>query len=212
MLAEEIIRTNQLVEDSKNKAIFHAIECGAALIEAKALCKHGEWGVWLRNNCSVSERTTQVYMKLANEYPLLEDSNTQRVADLSIREAVKLLSTPKDATCSHHDWLPKGESLLFCYFESLESLFIQESAYSGFYYVVYVGANHIDYTIKPIPSVHVDRVIFDWLPGKRTRGVEIKHLSWETQASKVDFVKELISDFLPDDYRHLKNQDDKLAA
>ena len=96
MLAGEIIRTNQLVEESKNKAIHYAIECGAALIEAKSLCKHGEWGVWLKNNCSVSERTTQIYMKLATEYPLLENSNPQRVADLSIREAIKLLSEPKE--------------------------------------------------------------------------------------------------------------------
>ena len=83
MLAREIIRTNQLVEDSKNKAVFHAIECGSALIEAKALCKHGEWLGWLKSNCSVSERTTQIYMKLANECPLLDHSNTQRVADMS---------------------------------------------------------------------------------------------------------------------------------
>lgn len=193
MLAGEITRTNQLVEDSKNKAIHHAIECGAALIEAKALCVHGEWLGWLKSNCDVSERTVQVYMKLANEYPLLEESNPQRVADLSIREAVKLLSTPKEVEPIAADigWMPKGEQLAHVTLGGFESLYLQESIYQGFYWVAYICEPYIDYFIKPVRNDYVEKAIFDWLPGKHTRNCKIENLKWEYLDSKPDFVKKI---------------------
>jgi hypothetical protein len=37
---------------------------GELLIEAKSLLKHGEWGNWLTENASFTERTAQSYMRL----------------------------------------------------------------------------------------------------------------------------------------------------
>jgi hypothetical protein len=76
-------------------------------------------------------------MKLAHEYPLVENSNTQRVADLSIREALKLLSQPKETkkVDLNPDWLPKGETLAYVLWDGLESVYIQEAWCKGFYYI-----------------------------------------------------------------------------
>ena len=46
-----------------NSAADKALACGAALVEAKALCKHGEWATWLAST-GVPERSAQRYMTL----------------------------------------------------------------------------------------------------------------------------------------------------
>jgi hypothetical protein len=47
------------------KSAEHAMAAGDALTEAKAQLKHGEWLPWLKSHCEISERTAQVYMRLA---------------------------------------------------------------------------------------------------------------------------------------------------
>jgi hypothetical protein len=48
-------------------AADHAIAAGHALIEAKALVAHGEWLAWVKEHCGFSERTAQIYMRLAEK-------------------------------------------------------------------------------------------------------------------------------------------------
>ena len=201
-----------MILDCLNELLFLSqLKWVAALIEAKALCKHGEWLGWLKSNCRVSERTTQIYMKLANEYPLLEDSNTQRVADLSIRDAVKLLSTPKEVALivADNSWMPTGEQLAIATLEGMETLYLQESVHQGFYFVVCIG-DAINYTTKAIPVDHVEKFIFECLPSKYVmRDCKIKHLDWEYLDSETGFVEnDLISGFLSDDSKHLKKSDE----
>lgn len=75
----------------------HACEAGERLIQAKAMLPHGQWLPWLEANCEVSERSAQAYMRVARELPKLEGSKAQRVADLPLREAVRLLANePED--------------------------------------------------------------------------------------------------------------------
>ncbi len=66
------------------------------LIEAKALVKHGEWLPWLKEHCTISERTAQLYMRCAKQREVIE-SNTQPIADLSLNEAAALLMLSSDA-------------------------------------------------------------------------------------------------------------------
>jgi hypothetical protein len=47
VLAAEIKRAHAGVEDAAKTAAERAIEAGAALLEAKALVKHGQWLPWL---------------------------------------------------------------------------------------------------------------------------------------------------------------------
>ena len=89
-LAQRINQEHQSCEESLKQGLKHALDCGKLLLEAKKLVQHGEWLPWIRENCHFSERTAQVYMRVTCNVSLLE--KTQRVTDLSFREAMKLLS------------------------------------------------------------------------------------------------------------------------
>ncbi len=207
-LAMEINQADKLAQEHKESAISYAVKCGGALASAKSLVEHGKWLDWLKSNCALSERTAQNYMKLAHEYPLVENSNTQRVADLSIREALKLLSQPKETKTVDlsPDWLPKGETLAYVLWDGLESVYIQEAWCKGFYYIFCI-TGHVDYTIKPTRFDHVERVIFDWLPGHRTRNCEVKNFDWKFTNSP-DFIRNTLIDdsLIPDSYKHLRKK------
>ncbi len=102
-LADEINREHDLAERAAHTAVSHALKAGGLLIQAKAACQHGEWLPWLREHCRVSERTAQAYMRLAKELPKLDDSKAQRVADLSLREALSLLTHSEYGGHELHD-------------------------------------------------------------------------------------------------------------
>jgi hypothetical protein len=66
----------------------HAIRAGKLLLESKIAVRHGYWSEWVATNLRVSERTAQVYMQLAREYP-------QGLADTSMTAAIKMLEQAK---------------------------------------------------------------------------------------------------------------------
>jgi Protein of unknown function (DUF3102) len=92
-----ISRINAAHEEVK-KALWRgaeqAIEAGRLLLQAKNTVHHGNWLEWVGANCRFSERTAQLYMRLAEEAPQLE-SKTQRIADLTVTGAIKLLEPLK---------------------------------------------------------------------------------------------------------------------
>ncbi len=65
VLAEEIKCAHTGVMDAAKTAAERAMEAGNALIEAKALVKHGQWLPFLKQHCELPERTAQLYMKIA---------------------------------------------------------------------------------------------------------------------------------------------------
>ena len=65
-LAREVRSHHQQAETAWQNAVEHAWRCGQVLIEAKTLCRHGEWLPWLRE-VGIHERTAQVYMRLARQ-------------------------------------------------------------------------------------------------------------------------------------------------
>jgi hypothetical protein len=87
-LAARIRAAHQAVGD----AMKHAIAAGELLIEAKEQVAHGEWLPWLEKHCELSGRTAQAYMRLARELGKMDPAKAQRVADLSVREAVKQIA------------------------------------------------------------------------------------------------------------------------
>jgi Protein of unknown function (DUF3102) len=74
-LARTANRQHALVRKAGTTMVESAITAGAALIAAKAQMEHGTWLAWVRENLDFSERTAQVYMRVA--------ANPQRTADLS---------------------------------------------------------------------------------------------------------------------------------
>lgn len=99
-LAAEINRLQQLIFAGHKTAFEHAAEIGQMLNQAKKLNgKHGEWLEWLRRSCpDLAETTARLYMRIADKGPELEaaaKANGQRVADLTVRGAARLLAKPK---------------------------------------------------------------------------------------------------------------------
>lgn len=94
-LVMEINDAHRACEAAARSAVEHALRAGELLERAKAGVAHGFWGMWIQDNCEFSERTAQVYMRVARELPKLDDAKAQRVADLPLREVAKLLSAPK---------------------------------------------------------------------------------------------------------------------
>jgi hypothetical protein len=97
-LADRINEEHRRCEEALKEGLRHALRAGELLIEAKSRCAHGTWGAWLAENFEGSERTAQAYMKVAREMPQLDGAKAQRVADLSLRGALKELAPPKERT------------------------------------------------------------------------------------------------------------------
>ena len=93
-LAHRINEANQNAQDSSKKAVYYAIECGAALINAKSLVKHGEFQGWIEANCTVKYRQAAKYMKLAKHWPELSNVHSGALLELSINETLTLIAEP----------------------------------------------------------------------------------------------------------------------
>jgi hypothetical protein len=99
-LAAEINRTYQQIIDGEKKSIEYATEIGEMLIAAKKQHgEHGRWLDWLKAECpNIAPTTATLYMRIANkgdELATAAEANGQRVADLTIRGAARLLAKPK---------------------------------------------------------------------------------------------------------------------
>ena len=91
VLAAEIRLAHAGVEAAAKVAGQRAIEAGTALIEAKALLKHGEWLPWLKEHCQISERTAQLYMKIVRL-----GLNSATVADIGLKAAGSAIAVIHD--------------------------------------------------------------------------------------------------------------------
>ncbi len=87
VLAAEIRRAHAGVEDAAKTAAERAIEAGQALVEAKALLKHGEWLPWLQEHCALSERVAQLYMRIAGS-----GLKSETVSLLGLKAAAKAIT------------------------------------------------------------------------------------------------------------------------
>ena len=111
-LAARIRSEHEASTAAMRRGCEHAINAGRLLIEAKAQIQHGQWLPWLQEHCHVSERTAQLYMRLARHEPELK-ANPQGVADLTVSGAVELLAPPKRASDFPHwrDWAESFDDL-----------------------------------------------------------------------------------------------------
>jgi hypothetical protein len=93
ILAAHIRTAHEAIGLALSNALDHAFAAGEALLEAQAQVKYGAWRSWLHNNCAVSERTARLYMALARHRAEIE-AERQRVAELTLRGALKLIAKP----------------------------------------------------------------------------------------------------------------------
>ncbi len=92
-LAARIRAEHEATATAMKGAVEHAIAAGELLLQAKGQLKHGQWLPWLEQNCEISERSAQRYMRLAENREQIE-AKSATVSDLTIRDAAKLLSGP----------------------------------------------------------------------------------------------------------------------
>jgi hypothetical protein len=92
-LAERIRDAHTAITVAFSNAIDRAIDAGQTLIIAKKLVPHGRWGEFLER-CGIGARQAERYMRLAC---LVAANPTCKsdLAELSIEQAIKLLSPPK---------------------------------------------------------------------------------------------------------------------
>lgn len=96
-LAARIKAEHEATSTALKSSITHGIAAGELLVEAKAKVPHGQWLPWLKDNCEISERTAQLYMRLAKNRGSIEDQIRNGIADLSLNEAAALLMLSSDA-------------------------------------------------------------------------------------------------------------------
>jgi len=95
-LAARIRLEHYAAAEKLSEALRHAMAAGDLLIEAKALVQHGQWLPWLKDHVDISERTAQLYMRVAKNRAEIEAQKRNDVADLSLGEAMALLALSSD--------------------------------------------------------------------------------------------------------------------
>jgi hypothetical protein len=94
-LADRIRAELQAAKTAWHNALGHALNVGQALLDAQLLVS-GNWKRWLRDNCSLSVSTAQLYQQLARHRDEIE-AEISRTPELSLRAARRLISKPKVA-------------------------------------------------------------------------------------------------------------------
>ena len=183
-LADRINEEHQAAGEALNRSLHHARAAGDLLVQAKAHLGHGQWSAWLAENFRGSARTAQGYMRLASRFDELE-SKAQRVADLPLREALRALAEPRDASPAAETDLdeltanaqkifpalvpPPGHSLRGVAGDS--TAVIEESDQGAFYHVTAIHwgwgeHGQVYVSKKPVRWNHVNGFLhflaFDW--------------------------------------------------
>src|SRR5215208_6787822 len=92
-LATRINLKYRELESLARSTVEAGIELGGMLLEKKEGMRQGEWGPWVRAHFEGSERQAQRFMQLYRERDKLLENPT-RVADLSLRQALSIISPP----------------------------------------------------------------------------------------------------------------------
>jgi hypothetical protein len=104
-LAERVNNEHRQLKECLVRGAHHAVRAGELLWEAKRKAGHGGWLEWIAENCEFSERTAQLYMKLAGALPGM--ANPQCIADLSLTGAIKMI---EDLKSPEENPIPKARS------------------------------------------------------------------------------------------------------
>jgi hypothetical protein len=92
-LTAAIKQEHAAVSRAAQSALQHALAAGRLLAEAKATIPHGSWEAYVKDSCGIAPRTASLYQHLHRHRDRLP--NRQHVAELSVRQAARLLEQPK---------------------------------------------------------------------------------------------------------------------
>jgi Protein of unknown function (DUF3102) len=94
-LATKIKAHHAAVKDAARNVVEKAIAAGTLLKEAKDKVGHGKFLPWLAENCDLSERTAENYMKIANNQHKLDAMKTAANANLTLARALRVIKEDK---------------------------------------------------------------------------------------------------------------------
>lgn len=160
-LAADIEAAHEAVGVNSRAMAEHALKAGRLLNEVKDSLQHGEFGPWLREHVSISERTARRYMTLAKS-----GVKTDTVADLGIAGTLKAISAPKPP-------MPEDKQVVVGHDADGRILYLWPYKSLSFYFViidtidggVYGSWRHIN---KSSAEFFMQRVLldeFDYLSG-----------------------------------------------
>ncbi len=89
-LALRIRTEHEAAAGTLKHSVRYAMEAGELLLEAKKQLHHEQWLPWLREHCTISEHTAQLYMRVAKNRAAIEEQIRNGVADLSLNDAAAL--------------------------------------------------------------------------------------------------------------------------
>lgn len=81
-IVAEINREHALAQKASEIAVEHGLRVGELLLQVKESLPHGEFGNWLAQNVTVSERQAQRYMRHAKGLPVLRSMKSDTVSFL----------------------------------------------------------------------------------------------------------------------------------
>jgi hypothetical protein len=99
--AEEIRGAYDTARDATRVMGDSVMRIGGLLLLVKERLGHGFFAKWVTRNCPFKPREAQGYMRVVTQLRVLDKADpakAQRVAHSSLREALKLLAEPKQAT------------------------------------------------------------------------------------------------------------------
>jgi hypothetical protein len=95
-LAAAIRRYDQVLSEHARSALRTSMDLGDALAWARARVETRRWKAWRTEHCpKISKRRDEVYRQLAASRSIIERELVAN-PDLSIRDALKLITTPKE--------------------------------------------------------------------------------------------------------------------
>ena len=100
-IGEAVIQQLRIANCHAKSFTQAAVKIGELLTAAKAQLKHGDFIPWLDEHCSLQLRTAQGYMRLAERLRQMSFEDAQRVAHLSVREAIKCMAGPSQERLAH---------------------------------------------------------------------------------------------------------------
>ncbi|NCC85359.1 MAG: DUF3102 domain-containing protein, partial [Clostridia bacterium] len=92
----------ELQDQTRRLVLGYAIEVGRRLVEAKDMLSHGEWGDWLRDKVSFSQRTAERCMTLYDAYGAEQigifgaEIKSTALTNLSFTNALLLVAVPEE--------------------------------------------------------------------------------------------------------------------
>jgi Protein of unknown function (DUF3102) len=95
-LAETINAAHEAGEGAARKGLEQFRKAGDALLKAKALVGHGNFGLWLEENVTLTPQTARGYMRIASRWDEIEEAQNENGFPFGLCDALRLLTEDAD--------------------------------------------------------------------------------------------------------------------